>query len=74
MQTPRPPVGGIYKHVAGEPVGGHCICIVGYDKAARYWIVKNSRGATWGEQGFFRIGFGECAIDSGMLGVEGVRP
>ncbi len=67
-------VGRIYTHVAGEPVGGHCICIVGYDEAARYWIVKNSWGATWGELGFFRIGFGECAIDSGMLGVEGVRP
>ncbi|HEX3174875.1 MAG TPA: C1 family peptidase [Solirubrobacterales bacterium] len=65
--------GGVYKHVTGEEEGGHCICIVGYDDEGEYWIAKNSWNTGWGEEGFFRIGYGECAIDSGALGVEGVN-
>jgi C1A family cysteine protease len=66
--------GGIYRHVSGRLEGGHCICLVGYDDEARCWIGKNSWGVgRWGEAGFFRIGYGECGIDSGALGVEGVR-
>jgi C1A family cysteine protease len=64
--------GDIYRHVAGGPLGGHCICIVGYDDEGGYWIAKNSWNTGWGEQGFFKIAYGECGIDSGMLGVEGV--
>jgi C1A family cysteine protease len=65
--------GGVYRHVSGEKLGGHCVCIVGYDDENEYWIGQNSWGSGWGEEGFFRIGYGQCAIDSGMLGVEGVR-
>ena len=53
--TRRPP---------GEYVGGHCVCIIGYDDAQKCWIAKNSWGKGWGEQGFFRIGYGECGIDA----------
>jgi C1A family cysteine protease len=65
--------GGVYKYVDGKPLGGHCVSIVGYDDGSLCWIAKNSWGTRFGEQGFFRIGFGECGIDSGMLGVAGVR-
>lgn len=65
--------GGVYKYVAGPLKGGHCICLVGYDDSEECWIGKNSWGTGWGEDGFFRIGYGECGIDSGMLGVEGVK-
>lgn len=54
---------GVYKHVTGNQVGGHCISIVGYDDSQGCWICKNSWNNTWGEQGFFRIAYGECGID-----------
>ncbi|GAA2096725.1 hypothetical protein GCM10009841_08560 [Microlunatus panaciterrae] len=65
--------GGVYRYVQGEFVGGHCVCVVGYNDAGRYWICKNSWGTSWGEQGFVRFGYDECGIDFEMWTVEGVR-
>jgi C1A family cysteine protease len=64
--------GGIYRQVAGNKLGGHCICVVGYDDGEGYWIIKNSWDTGWGERGFARIAYGEVGLDSGMLGVAGV--
>jgi C1A family cysteine protease len=66
--------GGIYRHVSGGRGGGHCISIVGYDDESKSWIGKNSWGTRWGEDGFFQIAYGECAIDSSMYAVEAVQP
>ena len=55
---------GVYTHVTGNVAGGHCISIVGYDDAAGCWICKNSWGVGWGEMGFFRIAYGQCAIET----------
>ncbi len=61
---------GIYHHLSGAQLGGHCVCIVGYSNADRAWIARNSWGAAWGEAGYFRIGYGEVGIDYEMWGVE----
>lgn len=66
--------GGVYTRVTGDELGGHAVTIVGYDDPGRYWILKNSWGEEWGEAGFGQIAYGECAIDSGMLGVDTVIP
>jgi C1A family cysteine protease len=65
---------GVYRHVSGEQVGGHCVALIGYDDSQNCWIAKNSWGTGWGENGFFRIAYGECGIDSwyGPFGAEGV--
>lgn len=55
--------GGIYEYAAGDEVGLHAVCIVGYDDDASCWIVKNSWSRNWGEDGFFRIAYGQCGLD-----------
>lgn len=57
--------GGIYEKSPGSRYSsGHVIVIVGYNDDQDYWICKNSWGADWGENGFFKIAFGECGIGS----------
>ena len=41
-----------------EPQGsGHAMLIVGYDAAAEHWIVRNSWGTKWADDGYVRIPF-----------------
>lgn len=42
----------------------HVVVIVGYDEAGRYWIVRNSYGTGFGDNGYFKLGYGECGIES----------
>lgn len=57
--------GGIYKHVTGGREGGHAISLVGFNDQERYWIIRNSWGTNWGENGFARISYDD---DSGIAG------
>ncbi|HEU0083998.1 MAG TPA: C1 family peptidase [Bradyrhizobium sp.] len=61
----------VYKHKDnGNPheearIGGHAVCIVGYDDTPGYWLCKNSWGPGWGGagNGYFNMSYGDCHID-----------
>lgn len=55
---------GVYRHVTGDVAGGHCVSLVGYDDATGCWIAKNSWSTGWGDNGYVRIGYGECGIET----------
>jgi len=62
---------GVYTHTTGQELGGHAVKMIGWgvDAGTPYWLIANSWGPTWGEQGFFRIkrGSNECGIESGVV-------
>jgi C1A family cysteine protease len=55
---------GVYRHITGRLAGGHCVVLIGYDDAQSCWIARNSWGLGWGDSGYFRIGYGQCGIES----------
>jgi C1A family cysteine protease len=66
---------GVYSHVTGTLVGLHCVEVVGFDDNNNCWICKNSWGTGFGENGFFRIAYGQCNIDAAypFWGIYGTR-
>ncbi|MEA9357972.1 C1 family peptidase [Bacteriovorax sp. PP10] len=48
---------GVYKSVSNKRVGGHAVSLVGFNDEGRYWIVRNSWGPDWGENGFIRVSY-----------------
>lgn len=63
----------IYKwNGQGEQIGGHAIVLVGWGTRNNqdYWIVRNSWGKSWGENGYFLMarGVNECEIEANCLG------
>jgi len=63
---------GIYSHIFGPALGGHCVTVVGYNDEYQAWLCKNSWSEHWGEEGFFWIKYGECGIDAEMWGITGI--
>ena len=46
----------------------HAIILAGYNDYGEYWVVKNSWGADWNDDGYFKVGYGECAIENNVRG------
>ena len=71
--------GGVYRHRWGGSAGGHVMCMVGYDDTEQCWIVKNSAGTTWGEDGWVRIAYDEDMFadwygpGTGIMYIDGVH-
>jgi len=70
--------GGIYRHRWGRLAGGHVMAIMGYDDNNQCWIIKNSWGTGWGEDGWVRIAYDNLAIaewygkGTGVMYIDGV--
>lgn len=45
--------GGIFNGVKGTPKCNHAVLLVGY--GPNYWLIQNSWGDWWGENGFIRV-------------------
>ena len=61
---------GIYQHITGSSIGGLNVRIIGWgiENGIKYWIVVNTWGKSWGENGFFRVlrGRNECGIENSV--------
>ena len=73
---------GIYQwDGVSDSLGGHAIVIVGWGIEGNipYWIVRNSWGIDWGDEGYFRIlrGKNHCEIEenvfTGIPNIPGAR-
>ena len=68
---------GVYDYATDPDINGdftvnHAILATGFDTTgAPYMEFKNSWGANWGEQGFFRVGFALIDGDNGPLNLLG---
>jgi KDEL-tailed cysteine endopeptidase len=64
--------GGIISGSKCDGVVNHAVLAIGYGHDAAtgmdYWIVKNSWGSSWGENGFFRVQR-TTARNSGVCGI-----
>lgn len=61
--------GGIYTYTGTLTDPNHAVCLVGWVDDATvtnggYWIARNSWGEDWGEDGYFRVAYDTCYIDS----------
>jgi cathepsin B len=61
--------GGVYRRTSNYLLGGHAVKVVGWGvdtDGTEYWVVANSWNTSWGENGFFRIAFGECGFEDSL--------
>jgi parallel beta-helix repeat protein len=63
---------GIYEHRWGKARGPHYMAIVGYNDDPGYWIVKNSWGTSYQDEGWVNIKYGECGIGTINFYLTGV--
>ncbi|CAN9514610.1 unnamed protein product [Ophioblennius macclurei] len=66
-------LGGIIQHHCSSRHSNHAVLLVGYDTTGKipYWIVQNSWGAAWGNQGYvyIRMGGNVCGIADSVAAV-----
>lgn len=53
---------GVYNVNVGGGSSNHAIMIVGWDDAKGAWLIKNSWGTNWGENGFGWVGYAKSSI------------
>lgn len=48
---------GVYQHKSGEIIGGHAMRVIGWGEEGGnpYWLIANSWGTGWGENGLVKF-------------------
>jgi putative hemolysin len=64
---------GVYR-CSNDSGANHAVVVVGYNDAGGYWIIKNSWGAGWNGDGYFKVGYGECAIETWPYYIDAPAP
>jgi cathepsin B len=61
--------GGIYRRTSDNVLGGHAVRVLGWgeEDGIRYWIAANSWGTQWGDEGYFKIAYGECGFENAII-------
>lgn len=60
--------GGIYRRSTDKIVGGHLVALMGYNDTSQSWLVKNSWGSQWGDEGWFHMGYDPNIFIDGCYG------
>jgi len=61
--------GGIYEGDECTDNPTHAVTIVGYNNDDKYWLIKNSWGTGWGEEGYLRMRKDYTSMPYGMCGL-----
>lgn len=61
--------GGVYRQTSEQLLGHHTVKVIGWGvdtDGTEYWIAANSWNVNWGENGFFRIAFGQSGFEQSL--------
>lgn len=61
--------GGVYEHEGTDPIN-HAVLLVGWDDSLGAWILKNSWGQGWGEDGFAYVAYDACRLGTYMHRID----
>merc|ERR1711970_17644 len=66
--------GGVFSGCAPGDIPDHAVAVVGYgtENGVDYWLIKNSWGPQWGENGYIKLerGSGMCGIGRAIAGTN----
>lgn len=69
------PAIGVYSRATTMDDGDHAMLVVGFDDNQSCWIVKNSWGTAFADQGFVRVAFGQAWLENvAWTGVQNTNP
>ena len=63
---------GVYTPVTNVGWANHAVLLVGWDDSDDCWIIKNSWGKGWGENGYARVKYGDLEKYNYAYAIEGV--
>ncbi len=62
--------GDVFDQPQASPIVTHALAIVGWDDAKQSWLVKNSRGTSWGTGGYMWVRYTTNGIGRNTVSVE----